>query len=439
MSNFQDTIFALSSGQGKAGVAVIRVSGTNTRFVFETITKLSLPKPRHAYLRQLHDKSGNIIDSALVLLFDNPHSFTGEDCAEFHVHGGRAVVKALLGCLASFENCRLAEAGEFTRRALLNGKIDLLGAESLADLIDAETEAQRDLAIKGQSGRLRREIEDLRQGLLDAMSLVEAGIDFSDEGDVSPELTTYIEKVIDSAKERLKHLIDGYGASERLRRGLRVVLAGPVNAGKSTLINALAGRDVAIVSHIPGTTRDQIEVHLDLNGWPVTVIDTAGIRETNDEIEAEGIKRAVQAMSQADIVLSLSPSQTKHISDERLDSLPLQINIVTKADLQTDCNSKNICISVKTGSGLNTLLQRLTIEAERFMKIGDAPAVTHLRQKQGLTNAYNLLHQCGSVIQIPELLAEDLRYVSSTLNSIIGTIDNEDVLGQIFSRFCIGK
>jgi tRNA modification GTPase len=436
MSTAQDTIFALSSGQGRAGVAVIRVSGKKTRFVVETITKLNAPKSRHAYLRQLSDKSGKLIDSALVLFFENPKSFTGEDCAEFHIHGGRAVIKAFLGCLAEFEDCRLAEAGEFTRRALLNGKIDLLGAEALADLIDAETEAQRDLAIKGQSGRLRNEIEDLRQSLLDIMAFVEASIDFSDEGDVTPDLAGHIKQVIDSAKERLNTLIAGYEASERLRRGLRVVLTGPVNAGKSTLINALAGRDVAIVSHIPGTTRDQIEVHLDLKGWPVTIIDTAGIRETSDEIEIEGIRRASDAVSQADIVLNLSPIGTEH---NIIDSSTFQINIATKVDSEAVQNSDNLSISAKTGFGLDVLLQRLTIEAERLMKIGDAPAVTHLRQKTGLLRSLEALQRSETVIDIPELLAEELRFISVTLSAITGAIDNEDVLGQIFSRFCIGK
>ena len=439
MSVDKDTIFALSSGQGRSGVAVIRLSGLQTRFVFEIITGLSHPKPRHAYLRALRDKKGKIIDSALVLFFENPCSFTGEDCAEFHIHGGRAVIKSFLNCLSEFENCRMAQAGEFTRRALANGKIDLLQAEALADLIDAETEAQRDLAIKGQSGRLRREIEDLRQNLLDSMALVEAGIDFSDEGDVSLELTVHIKQVIDSAKKRLKTLIAGYEASERLRRGLRVVLSGAVNAGKSTLINALAGRDVAIVSPIPGTTRDQIEVHLDLNGWPVTIIDTAGLRQTSDEIEIEGIRRRGEAIEKADIVLNLIPVDDSRDEESDYDSSPLQINIITKADLDVPFNTKKIYISAKTGAGLDVLLQRLTFEAERLMKIEDAPVISHLRQKTGLSNALIALERCEDYLQIPELLSEELRFISVTLNMLIGSIDDEDVLGQIFSRFCIGK
>ncbi len=438
MSVAHDTIFALSSGQGRAGVAVIRLSGPKTRFVFETITKIGSPVPRHAYLRELWDKNGALIDSGLVIFFDNPKSFTGEDCAEFQIHGGRAVIKAFLDCLAALDGCRLAEPGEFTRRALLNGKIDLLGAEALADLIDAETEAQRDLAIKGQSGRLRNEIEDLREAILDCMALVEVGIDFSDEGDVSPEITTHIKKVIDSAQIRISSLVSGYEASERLRRGLRVVLAGPVNAGKSTLINALAGRDVAIVSHIAGTTRDIIEVHLDLKGWPVTIIDTAGLRETSDEIENEGIRRSLEAADKADIVLNLRPIGAEH-SAQAIDSPTLQINIITKVDSDAVQNTNDICISAKTGFGLNILLERLTQEAERLMRIGDAAAVTHLRQKQGLSTASDALKKSENLIGTPELLAEELRFTCVTLSTIIGAIDNEDVLGQIFSRFCIGK
>ncbi len=438
MSANQDTIFALSSGQGRAGVAVIRVSGTQTRFVLETITKLSNPEPRHAYLRALFNKSGNLIDSALVLFFENPKSFTGEDCAEFHIHGGRAVIKAFLDCLSEFEGCRLAEAGEFTRRALLNGKIDLLGAEALADLIDAETEAQRDLAIKGQSGRLRNEIEGLKEAILECMALVEAGIDFSDESDVSPELTTYVEKVIGSALIQISDLISGYEASERLRRGLRVVLAGPVNAGKSTLINALAGRDVAIVSHIAGTTRDKIEVHLDLKGWPVTIIDTAGIRETSNEIEIEGIRRSLEAAQNADIVLNLSPADIEH-NIEPTGSSALQINITTKIDSGTFRNLNTICISAKTGEGLDILLERLTVEAANLMHVGDAASVSHFRQRQGLSKAYDILQRSKNVIETPELLAEELRFTCVTLSAIIGAINSEDVLGQIFSRFCIGK
>ena len=279
-----DTIYALSSGLGRAGVAVFRVSGPRSRFALETLTGRS-PRDRPR-LCAVRSADGMLIDHALVLSFQAPASFTGEDVVEFQTHGGRAVIAAMLRALSSIEGCRLAEAGEFTRRALNNGKIDLDGAEALVDLIDAETEQQRRLALAGREA-LKGELADLRGSLLDAMALLEAEIDFSDEGDVT-ETANPVLPLLNGSRDRICSLLDASRRAERVRNGIRVVIAGEVNAGKSTLLNTLARRDVAIVAVTPGTTRDRIEVQLDLGGWPVTLIDTAGLRETEDAVEARG-------------------------------------------------------------------------------------------------------------------------------------------------------
>ncbi len=438
MTDRLETIFALSSGLGRAGVSVIRVSGPRVRFVLETISRI-VPAARHARLRSLKREDGSRIDSGLILFFESPHSFTGEDCAEFQIHGGRAVVRAMLERLAGIPGCRLAQAGEFTRRALENGKIDLLGAEALADLIDAETEAQRRQAISGQSGRLQREVTALREAVLGAMALVEAEIDFSDEGDVQELVAGQVQAALQSVTERIAVLLSGAAASERVRRGLRVVLSGPVNVGKSTLLNTLAGRDVAIVSSQPGTTRDQIEVHLDLNGWPVTIVDTAGRRETVDEVEIEGIRRAQIAVLEADVVLELISGETPILTETITGTNAVYLRVLTKIDSYPDHKFDGIRISAVTGAGIDHLLSCLSAEAERSMRVGDSAVVANLRQRLALEAAREAIRTASLTGIAAELQAEELRSAVTHLGLMIGAIGSEDVLGEVFGRFCIGK
>ena len=433
----QDTIFALSSGQGKAGVAVIRVSGSRSRFVLETITGRAV-KARAMMVADLRSRSGAVIDQAVTLFFAGPHSFTGDDVVEFQLHGGRAVVASMLKELASFDRCRVAAPGEFTRRAVLNGRIDLLRAEAIADLIDAETEAQRRLAILGQSGQLSNELNALRSSLLDALGEIEAGIDFSDEGDVTAALNALTRPVLEQVKRRLVAIERASVRAERVRSGLKIVLAGAVNSGKSTLLNTLAKRDVAIVSPIAGTTRDRLEVHLDLDGWPVTVIDTAGIRPTEDEIEAFGIDRAWAAIASADLVLHLSKTD---VWDD--------FGVVTGAclKLRTQIDSKpvqsrepGICyISAKTGDGLDGLVDRITALASGMLDVGNEPVVQNERQLLAIRGALANIDRVLTAELMPELIAEELRSSAGYLANVIGPIDSEAILGQIFARFCIGK
>ena len=283
----RDTIFAPASGSGKAAIAIVRISGPQTRFVVETIAG-SLPGPRQATLRIITGPEGPI-DRALLVWFPAPHSFTGEDCAEFHLHGSLAVVRSLLSCLSTFTDCRLAQPGEFARRAFEHGKMDLSEVEGLADLIDSETERQRKQALRQMEGGLSLRVAEWRQALLSAMALVESDIDFSDEGDIEPATSRHAQRFIEQLISDINHVLASARQGQRLREGIVVIVAGPPNAGKSTLVNALAHRDIAIVSPIAGTTRDLIEVPLDLEGLPVTLIDTAGLRESTDDIENQGI------------------------------------------------------------------------------------------------------------------------------------------------------
>ena len=432
----QDTIFALSSGKGRAGVAVIRMSGQQSRFALETLSG----KPAEAAsvrVCQLTSRSGLVLDHAVTLFFEAPRSFTGEDSAEFQVHGSRAVIAALLAELGRFPDCRSAEPGEFTRRALENGKIDLLGAEALADLIDAETEAQRRLAIGGQSGRLRRDVEALRADLIETMALLEATIDFSDEADVATTMEQPVSEGIGRVLASIRSMLTASTRAERLRAGLKVVLAGDVNAGKSTLLNALAQRDVAIVSPVAGTTRDRLDVHLDIKGWPVTVMDTAGFRATQDAVETLGIERSLQALQEADLVLHLSKS----------DVWPdLSASRVLKVRTQTDSHPVNsaepeaVAISAMTGYGMERLLDRIETIAGELMSTGDDPVVGSHRQFRSLEDAERLLLTLIDDKARPvELAVEDIRGAAGCLAEMIGGIDSDTVRSQIFSRFCIGK
>lgn len=430
-----DTIFAPASGFGRAGICVIRVSGPQTRAALEALAG-DVPPARLMRLRRLSDPRDSVVlDEALVVFFPAPASFTGEDIAEFHIHGGLAVRQRVLGALSSVPGCLPAEAGEFTRRAFLNGRMGLSEVEGLADLIDAETEIQRRQALRQLDGKLGAQAEQWREAAIACQAKVEAALDFADEGDVPARLE---EEAQAAARELLtdleEHLSDSR-RGERLREGFHVVLAGPPNAGKSTLLNALARRDVAIVSPIAGTTRDVIEVRCDLDGLPVTIVDTAGLREAGDVIEEAGMARARGRMAQADLVLWLDPAD---------DPAPLpadlgpHLHVVTKIDrVDAPVLRGNIAIAAPSGIGMDALLARLRDAAESLFGEGDA-LITRERHRVALVEACNALRR-GCEQDETELFAEDMRLAARAIGRISGRVDVEDVLDQLFSSFCIGK
>lgn len=440
-----DTIFALSSGRGRAGVAVIRISGPHSAKALQGLG-LDLPEPRLATLVTLRDpESHEPLDQALVLFFKAPSSFTGEDTAELHVHGGIAVVEGVLDALSLIEGLRAAEPGEFARRAFANAKIDLTQAEGLADLIEAETRVQRQQALRVSAGALKEQCELWRNDLITALSLVEAAIDFSDEADV-PEL---VEKkalpVVSDLHEAIARHIATARAGERLRDGIQIVLAGAPNAGKSSLLNALSRREAAIVSEEPGTTRDVIEVHLDLEGYPATLLDTAGLREAEGEIEREGMRRTLKRAGDADLVIWLvdgSDPQWRvpaEISASGVETLV----VLNKTDLASpDASSGkfDIAISALTGVGMESLLETLSGEAAKRLDAGEPAIVTRARQRRLLEECVSALEAFASGdLAAIELRAEDLRVAAHALGRVTGAVDVEDILDRIFGDFCIGK
>lgn len=437
-SPFRDTIFALSSGGLPSGVAVIRLSGPQVR---EAIIALAgdIPEPRRAVLRNLRDAEGNTLDHGLVLFFTEPASFTGEDSAEFQIHGGRAVVSAILRALAAVPGLRQAEAGEFSRRAFINGKIDLTGAEGLADLIAAETEAQRRLAIENVDGGQKSLYDAWRTRLLHARALIEAELDFSDENDVIETISDTTLKVLRQLADDIQLHIDGFSAAEIIRDGFKVVLIGPPNAGKSSLINALAQREVAIVTDTPGTTRDLIEVSLDLQGIKVIITDTAGIRQTDDNVEKIGVRRALEAAQKADLVLKLFDQNAEEIDSSMETITDSFYSVATKIDLpQHQIRDFDYGISTVTGEGLQQLVEGIAARAQIAATSTSNIIPTRLRHVTLLRSTQeNILQACEA--REPELQAEELRHASDSLGKITGSVDVEELLGVIFSEFCIGK
>ncbi len=436
--NDASTIFALSSGVGRAGVAVIRVSGPAARQVIERMAP-PVPAARQVALRTLRRPTGEPIDRAVVFWFAGPASETGEDLAELQLHGGRAVVRATLDVLSEIDGCRLAEPGEFARRAFLNGKLDLAEVEGLADLIDAETEAQRRQALAQASGALSRLYEGWRARLIEIAGLTEAAIDFADEGDVGSNALAEARRRCGPLREEIAaHLNDGH-RGEIVRKGFRVALVGPPNAGKSSLLNALARRDAAIVSEEAGTTRDVIEVRLDLEGLPVVVSDTAGLRDALGAIEREGVRRSLEAARAADLVLWLSETGDDPLPPDF--SRETSFSVRTKIDLGASRATDNaLAISSKTGEGLDRLISTIAERARGSVGDFEQPALTHVRYRLALERAAAALADfLSGDPSASELRAEDIRSAIAALGRITGRVDVEDVLDQIFSRFCIGK
>ena len=437
----EDTIFAMATAPGRASVAICRISGPRTR---ETVARLAgrVPAPRHAQLSRLVDPaSGGAIDDGLVLFFQAPRSYTGEDCAELQVHGGAAIARALIGALGSL-GLRPAEPGEFSRRAFLNGKLDLAQAEGVADLVEAETEFQRRQALRQLEGQLSRQVEDWRRELIEVGARVEAELDFSDEADVATLITSDIIVRIGRLRGQMRIALSRARSGERLREGLRVVIAGAPNAGKSTLLNALAGRDVAIVSEHPGTTRDALEVHLDLAGYPLIVTDTAGLRESTDPVERIGIDRAIRRAEAADLVLWLIEPGSPAITPPQVPEGTEVWLIGTKCDIEAPAPLlAKLAVSAATGAGL----EQLEIALERFARQkleigGEVPALTRERHRQALKQAVQALARSAADPRLPsEIVAEEIRIAQNAVGRIAGRVDVEDVLGEIFGRFCIGK
>lgn len=435
-----DTIFALSSGVGRAAIAVIRLSGPAVRFVLETMTG-DVPEPRRAVLRPVVDPHlSERLDQALILFFPGPHSFTGQDVAEFQVHGGRAVVQGMLAALAACPGCRLAQPGEFSRRALANGRLDLARVEGIGDLIAAETPQQRRQALAQAEGLLSRHVDGWRQILLGAMAELEAAIDFADEGDVQESLgLAALMPLLRQLRGELAQALGDGRRGEILRDGLTVVIAGPPNAGKSTLLNALARREVAIVSDVPGTTRDVLEVHLDVEGYPVTLLDTAGIRDTSDAVEAIGVQRAVAEGRRADLVLWLSTASDP-VTPPSDWGAPL-LSVVTQIDSSPKGPEDDLAVSALTGAGLADLVRRIATFAAGHLG-GEPALVTRERHRQALATALEALDRALVALsegRSPEWAAEDLRLASRSLGHIIGVVDAEQVLDSLFASFCIGK
>ena len=426
------TVFAQASAAGKAGVAVVRISGPQA---FSAASQLcgALPAPRQAGLRRLRSAAGEVLDEALVLCFSKKASFTGEETVELQTHGSVAVVNALLAELGRIDGLRLAEPGEFTRRALANGRLDLAQVEGLADLIASETEAQRQQALRLFSGGLGDLAAHWRERLIRASALLTVTIDFADE-EVPVDVSAEVLELVAEVQTAMQAQVDGFGAAERIRTGYEVAIVGPPNVGKSTLLNALAGRDAAITSEIAGTTRDVIEVRMELAGLPVTLLDTAGLRETDDTVEKIGVARALERAKAADLRVFLIESNSK----PEFDPAPDDIVLTSKADLSGE---KFGAVSGKTGAGVARLVEQ--IGAKLSSKTAKAGLATRARHKEAMERCLVSLAEASNRValgpEFTDIASEELRISLEALNMLIGRVDIENVLDEVFSSFCLGK
>jgi len=442
------TIFALSTGPGISGIAVVRVSGKEASKVIELMTGMSLPKPRVATLRKINKiNTSELIDEGIILWFPGPESYTGEDMAEIQVHGSKAVIDALHTNISKIKNCRLAEPGEFTKLAFQNGKINLLKAESVADLISSETEIQRLQAIKIMNGRSADQFNFLREKLLTILSHVEAKIDFPDE-DLPKDILNEIKKSSDDVLKNIEKILNDQKVGERIREGFKIAILGPTNAGKSSLLNHLSNRDVAIVSEIAGTTRDVIETHLNIDGYPVIVSDTAGIRESKNEIEQKGIKLSLNRAEEADLKLVVVDAKNldftgvlRRLLDENA------ILVINKSDLlnkDIDPEIKKIdhvLISIKENTNIDELILKIKSTFKNKFITSDDILITRERHRQHLQQCLDHLKNFNQKKEIADFdkAAEDLRLATRHLGMIVGKVDVEEILGSIFNDFCIGK
>jgi len=442
------TIYALSSGPGISGIAVIRISGQETSKVIRSLTGKALPSPRIATLRKINKiNTSELIDEGLILWFPGPESYTGEDMAEIHVHGSKAVIDALHTTISKIENCRLAEPGEFTKLAFQNGKINLLKAESIADLISSETEIQRQQAIKIMNGKSADQFNFLRDKLLKILSHVEAKIDFPDE-DLPNNILDEIKNNLNEVIKKIEKILNDQKVGERIREGFKIAILGPTNAGKSSLINHLSNRDVAIVSEIAGTTRDVIETHLNIDGYPVIISDTAGIRESKDEIEKKGIKLSLNRAEEADLKLVVVDAKSLDFTDVLKGLLDKNaILVMNKSDLlekEIDPEIKNlnhVLISIKDNKNIDELISKIKNNLKNKFITSDDILITRERHRQHLEQCLDHLNKFNQKKEIEDFdkAAEDLRLATRHLGMIVGKVDVEELLGSIFNDFCIGK
>jgi len=442
------TIYALSTGPGVSGIAIIRISGNETTNVIKLLTKKNLPKPRVATLRKFNKiNSSELIDEGILLWFPAPESYTGEDMAEIHVHGSKAVIDALHTSISNVENCRLAEPGEFTKLAFQNGKINLLKAESIADLISSETEIQRQQAIKIMNGKSADQFNFLREKLLKILSHVEAKIDFPEE-DLPRNILDEIKNSLKEVIKKIEKILNDQKVGERIREGFKIAILGPTNAGKSSLLNHLSNRDVAIVSEIAGTTRDVIETHLNIDGYPVIISDTAGIRDSKDEIEKKGIKLSLNRAEEADLKLVVVDAKKLDFTDVLKGLLDQNaILVINKSDLlekEIDSEIKKInhvLISIKENKNIDQLISKIKNNLKNKFITSDDILITRERHRQHLEQCLDHLKNFNKKNDDEDFdkAAEDLRLATRHLGMIVGKVDIEEVLGSIFNDFCIGK
>ncbi len=442
------TIYALSSGPGISGIAVVRISGQETSKAIELLTGKTVPKPRVATLRKINKiNTSELIDEGIILWFPGPESYTGEDMAEIQVHGSKAVIDAIQTSISNIENCRLAEPGEFTKLAFQNDKINLLKAESIADLISSETEIQRQQAIKIMNGRSSDQFNLLREKLIKILSHVEAKIDFPDE-DLPNDILKEIKKNSEEVITNIEKILDDQKIGERIREGFKIAILGPTNAGKSSLINYLSNRDVAIVSEIAGTTRDVIETHLNIDGYPVIISDTAGIRDSKDEIEKKGIKLSLNRAEEADLKLIVVDAINLKFTDVLKDLLDENaILVVNKSDLlKKDIDSEikkinHVLISIKENENIEELILKIKNNLKNKFITSDDILITRERHRQHLQQCLDHLNNFNKKKEVEDFdkAAEDLRLATRHLGMIVGKVDVEEILGSIFNDFCIGK